>query len=175
MAARKKGSGMLVSTIVLGVVAAILVAIGYARGGGQHVQGMRIAWRLTWEIAPMILFAMVIAGMVQVLVPRELISRLVGGQSGFRGILIGTAAGALSPGGPYINIPLVGALLNAGASMGTTVAFLTAWSLISISRLPMEVGILGWKFAGVRLAVSFFFPPIAGVLAQALARGGRVP
>jgi uncharacterized membrane protein YraQ (UPF0718 family) len=173
MAARRKGSGMLASTIVLGIVAAVLVAIGYARGGGLPAQGLRIAWHLTWEIAPMIVFAMVIAGMVQVLVPRELISRLVGGQSGFRGIMIGTAAGALSPGGPYINIPLVGALLNAGASMGTTVAFLTAWSLISLSRLPMEVGILGWRFAGVRRAVSFFFPPIAGVLAQALARVGR--
>jgi uncharacterized membrane protein YraQ (UPF0718 family) len=164
---------MLISTIVLGALAVALTAIGYARGGGQHLQGLRIAGRLTWEIAPMILFAMVIAGMIQVLVPREIVSRLVGGQSGFRGILIGTVAGTLSPGGPYINIPLVGALLHAGAGIGTTVAFLTAWSLMSLSRLPMEIGILGWRFTAVRVASSFVFPPIIGLLAQVLARGGR--
>jgi len=173
MAARKGSSGMLASTIILGILAAILVAIGFARGGGQHVQGLKIALKLTWEIAPLILFAMVVAGMIQVLVPRELVSRWVGGESGLRGILIGTAAGALSPGGPYINIPLVAVLLKGGAGIGTTVAFLTAWSLISLSRLPMEIGILGWRFTAVRLATSFFFPPIAGLIALALTRGSQ--
>jgi uncharacterized membrane protein YraQ (UPF0718 family) len=173
MAARKGSSGMLASTIVLGIVAVILVAIGIARGGGQHVQGLKIALKLTWEIAPLILFAMVVAGMIQVLIPRELVARWVGGESGFRGILIGTVAGALSPGGPYINIPLVAVLLRGGAGIGTTVAFLTAWSLISLSRLPMEIGILGWRFTAVRMASSFFFPPIAGLIALALARSGR--
>jgi hypothetical protein len=30
----------------------------------------------------------------------------------------------------------------------------------------MEIGILGWKFTLVRLACTFFFPPIAGIIAQ---------
>ena len=52
------------------------------------------------------------------------------------------------------------------AGMGTMVAFLTGWSLWAVGRLPMEVGILGWKFTVVRLASTFFFPPIAGWIAQ---------
>jgi hypothetical protein len=51
------------------------------------------------------------------------------------------------------------------------VAFLTGWSLWAIARLPMEVGILGWKFTMVRLATTFFFPPVAGWLAHAFFRG----
>jgi hypothetical protein len=46
------------------------------------------------------------------------------------------------------------------------VAFLTAWSLVAVSRLPMEVGILGWKFTLIRILTTFFFPPVAGFLAQ---------
>jgi hypothetical protein len=46
------------------------------------------------------------------------------------------------------------------------VAFVTAWSLWAVGRLPMDIGILGWKFTVVRLACTFFFPPIAGLLAQ---------
>jgi len=56
--------------------------------------------------------------------------------------------------------------LRVGAGMGTMVALLTAWSLWAITRLPMEVGIMGWKFTLIRLACTFFFPPIAGLIAN---------
>ncbi|RME68897.1 MAG: permease, partial [Nitrospirae bacterium] len=113
-----------------------------------------------------LVFAFVVAAMVQVLIPREIISRWIGPESGFKGIIIGTLAGGLTPGGPYVSLPLVVGFLKAGASVGTTVAYLTGWSLIAIGRLPMEVGILGWKFTMIRLLSTFFFPPIAGLLAE---------
>jgi hypothetical protein len=37
----------------------------------------------------------------------------------------------------------------------------------------MEFGILGWKFTLIRLASSFFFPPIAGLIAQAIFTGAK--
>jgi len=110
-----------------------------------------------------------VAGMVQVLVPREILSEWVGAESGMRGILIGTVTGALAPGGPYVSLPVAAGLLQAGAGVGTMVAFLTGWSLWAVSRLPMEVGIMGWKFTLIRIASTFFFPPIAGLIAQMIA------
>lgn len=157
---------MLISTIVMGVLAIILVLIGYYRGGGQHITGTKSAFKMLAEVIPLLVFAFIVAGMVQVLIPRELLTKWVGAESGWRGILIGSVAGGLSPGGPYINLPIVAALLRSGASVGTTVAFLTGWSLWAIARLPMEVGILGWRFTLIRLASIFFFPPIAGWIAQ---------
>jgi len=106
--------------------------------------------------------------MVQVLLPKDLLSRWVGTESGLKGILVGTLAGGLTPGGPYVSLPVVAGLLKAGAGAGTMVAFLTSWSLWAVSRLPMEIGILGWKFTVLRLAATFFFPPIAGLLAMKL-------
>ena len=92
----------------------------------------------------------------------------MGAESGLRGILIGSIAGGLAPGGPYVSLPVVAGLLRAGAGVGTMVAFLSAWSLWAVARLPMEVGILGWKFTLIRLASTFFFPPVAGFIAQTL-------
>jgi len=66
---------------------------------------------------------------------------------------------------------LTSALIRSGASVGTMVAFLTGWSLWAVSRLPMEVGILGWKFTLIRIASTFFFPPIAGLIAKAFFTG----
>ena len=83
-------------------------------------------------------------------------------------------AGGLSPGGPYVSLPIVAGLLRTGAGVGTMVAFLTGWSLWAIARLPMEVGILGWKFTLVRLSTTFFFPPVAGWLAHFLFGGMKV-
>ncbi len=157
---------MLIPTIILGALAIVLVIIGYYKGQGQHVIGLKSAGQMTLETLPLLIFAFVVAGMVRVLLPPELLSRWVGAESGWRGILIGTIAGGFSPGGPYVSLPVVAGLLKAGASVGTLVAFLTAWSLWAISRLPMEIGILGWKFTLIRLATTFFFPPIAGYLAQ---------
>jgi hypothetical protein len=46
------------------------------------------------------------------------------------------------------------------------VAFLTGWSIWAIGRLPMEIGILGWKFTAIRIASTIIFPPIAGLIAH---------
>ena len=104
--------------------------------------------------------------MIQVLISAEMISKWVGAESGFRGILIGTAVGSLMPGGPYTCLPLAAGLLRVGAGIGTMVALITAWSLLAFVRLPLDVGIMGWKFTLIRLACVFFFPPIAGLIAN---------
>lgn len=157
---------MLIPTIIMGTLALILVLIGYYKGQDQHISGMKAAVAMTIEIIPLLVCAFLIAGMVQVLLPQDLLSRWVGIQSGMRGILIGTVAGGLTPGGPFVSLPIAAGLLRSGASVGTMIAFLTAWSLWAVARLPMEVGILGWKLTLIRVASTFFFPPIAGLVAQ---------
>jgi len=157
---------MLVPTIIMAALAIILFVVGRQRGGGCEVQGLRFAAGLLAQMLPLLVFALVVAGMIQVLVPRELLAKWIGTESGLRGILIGTVAGGFSPGGPYVNLPIVAGLMQSGASIGTLVAFLTSWPLWAVSRLPMEVGLLGWRFTAIRLATTFFFPPIAGLLAQ---------
>jgi len=158
----------------MGVLAIALLYIGYQRGGGEHILGLKSAGNLLLQIIPLLIFAFIMAGMIQILVPHEIISRWVGAESGFRGLLIGSGLGGIMPGGPYVSMPIVAGLLRTGASIGTMVALITAWSLLAFSRLPMEVGLLGWKFTMIRLACVFFFPPIAGLIANKLFSGIEV-
>ena len=157
---------MLIPTIVMAVLAVVLLYIGYQKGGGEHMLGLKSAVNTLLPIIPLLIFAFIVAGMIQVLVPVQMISKWIGAESGFRGILIGTVIGGIAPGGPFISLPIAAGLLRVGASVGTMVAFLTSWSLWALARLPMEVGIMGWKFTLIRLACTFFFPPIAGLLAN---------
>jgi uncharacterized membrane protein YraQ (UPF0718 family) len=111
--------------------------------------------------------------MVQILIPNELIATWVGEESRLRGIMIGTMAGGLSPGGPFVSLPIAAGLLRAGGGVGTMVAYLTGWSLWGVSQLPMKVAILGWRLTSIRLASTFFFPPIAGLIAYLSFSRGR--
>ncbi|MFC1980057.1 permease [Chloroflexota bacterium] len=157
---------MLIPTIILGAIAIILLFVGYQRGGGEHIIGLKSAGVLLIQVTPLLILAFIVAGMVQTLVSEEMISRWIGAESGLRGILIGTVLGALAPGGPFISLPIAAGFLRMGASIGTLVAFMTGWSLLGVNRIPMEIGILGWKFTLIRLVCTFFFPPIAGLIAN---------
>jgi uncharacterized membrane protein YraQ (UPF0718 family) len=162
---------ILVPTIVMAMLALVLVLVGYYRGEGQHITGLKAGANMTVIIIPLLVFAFIVAGMIQVIIPQEALSKWIGAESGLRGIILGTVAGAFAPGGPYVLMPLVAGLLKSGAGVGTMVAFLTGWSLWAFSRLPLEFGILGWKFTLIRLACTFFFPPIAGLIGQLLFGG----
>ncbi len=170
---KRSNSVMLIPTIIMGVLALILLFIGYHRGQAEHISGIKSALNMAVQILPLLILALIVAGMVQVLLPSELISKWIGAESGIRGIFIGTVAGALVPGGPYVSLPIAAGLLRSGAGVGTMVAFLTGWSLWAVSRLPMEVGILGWKFTLIRLVSTFFFPPIAGLIAHIFFAGAK--
>lgn len=164
----RKRIDMLIPTIVMGTVAVILLIIGIYKGQDQHISAMKYSGTLMLQIIPLLLFAFFVAGMIQELIPQKTISHWVGSESGLRGILIGTIAGGFTPGGPYVSLPIIAGLIKSGASIGTIVAFLTSWSLWAIARLPLEIGILGYRFTLIRIACTFFFPPIAGLLAQLL-------
>ena len=165
---------MLVPTVVMLLLAVILLLVGYYRGGGEHVAGTRAGLLMIVQILPLLLFAFIVAGMVQVLLPHDVISRWIGAESGLRGLLIGSIAGGLAPGGPYVSLPIAAGLLKSGAGVGTMVAFLTGWSLLAFGRLPMEVGILGWKFTAIRFASTLIFAPIAGLIAQLFFRNVKL-
>ena len=165
---------MLIPTIIMGVIAIVLIFLGYQKGGGEHILGLKSAGDLLLQIIPLLVFAFIIAGMIQVLIPQEIITKWVGVESGFRGILLGTAFGALTPGGPFVSMPIAAGLLRTGASIGTMIAFITGWSLLGITRMPMEIGLMGWKFTLIRLACVFFFPPLAGLIADRLFPGVNI-
>jgi len=164
---------MLVPTLIMGAAAVVLLVLAWQRGGGAHLRGLQMAGRSLVESLPIVVLSFIVAALAQTLLPQDVVARWVGSESGLRGLLIGTLAGALTPGAPYATFPIMAGLLTVGASVATMVAFMASWSLCSLSRLPLEVGLLGWRFTALRLASTFFFPPLAGYLAGLLGRLAR--
>jgi uncharacterized membrane protein YraQ (UPF0718 family) len=147
---------------------ALLIA-AYLRERSLPVAGLTAAGRLLWNNLLILLLGFVIAGLVQVLIPRDLVARWLGGQAGLKGVLIACAAGGLVPGPPYAVFPVVASLYQAGASLGAVVGFVSAWALWSVSRLPVEMALIEPKAALLRYGLTFVVPPLAGLAANVLA------
>jgi uncharacterized membrane protein YraQ (UPF0718 family) len=171
MSRKREGSKQMdATTLILGMIAVVLLGVAFWRGRGLPLAGLQAAGRTLWHNLPILLLGFVIAGLAQVLIPKELIARWLGTGAGIKGVLVGCVAGGLVPGSPYATLPLVAALYRSGASMGAVVGFVSAWSLWSVSRLPVEIALIDSKPALIRYVVTFVMPPIAGLVAEAIAR-----
>ena len=123
------------------------------------------------DILPKVLAACLIATFVTVLMPRELVVRWVGGQSGFLGLIIATLAGIIVPGGPITVFPIAAAFIAVGADVGATIAFVTSWTLLGYGRaLVWELPFFGPEFVIWRSLVALPLPLVAGLLARLIAR-----
>lgn len=148
---------------------ALLLAVACYYKGGQEVvrRGLADAWAMLVQVGPRLLAAFVMAGFIQVLLPKDLITRWVGGESGIRGLLVATAVGTITPGGPILAFPLLVTLYRLGAGYGPLVAYLTSWEILNLYRAVIwDIPFMGFEFTALRFAVSFFLPVLAGWTAQ---------
>ncbi len=159
-------------TFLLALVATGLFLYAYTRGGNLHWKGVRTGGRMLVGMFPLLLAAFVLAGFLEVLIPPELVRTWLGDDAGWRAILMGSFAGALIPGGPYVSFPIMASVFRAGASLGTAVSFITGWALWNTGILSFELALMGPRFTLVRVVVTSIFPPLAGFLAQLLVGGG---
>ncbi len=164
---------MLVPTLLMVLLAAGLLALAWQRGDGSHLAGLRAAAHMTLQLTPLLLAAFLVAGLLQSLLPADMVQRWLGESSGFKGILLASLVGGLTPGGPYVSLPVAMVLVRAGAGAGVIVAFLSGWSLWAFNRIPLEIGILGWRLTVIRLASVLVFPPIIGLVAHIFFKAAR--
>jgi len=136
--------------------------LGEALGGGM---------KLFLRFGLVLFVSFLVAGLAEALMPREWVQSSLGPDSGWKGLLIATAAGAITPAGPFVSMPLAAGMLRAGAGAAAVITFLSAWSLLAIHRLfAWEIPILGVGFAVSRWTLCLVLPPLVGLLARALLR-----
>lgn len=154
-----------VSTFILAGLAVVLGLLAYLKDPSLPYIGARNGLSFLGAILPRMIPALLVAGLVQVLVPQELVSRHFGRDSGVKAILFASFAGVLTPGGPMVSVPFMVALANSGVAMAPLVAYMTAWSLFGMQRIiSWEAPLMGWRFVFVRVVPSLAFPVVAGLL-----------
>lgn len=151
--------------ILLGVTVVLLVLALFRGGAPLALSGVQSGAALLMAVLPQLLIGFALAGLAMVLLPSEILGRYVGPESGLGGLAIATVAGMATPGGPFVQFPLVAALAKGGAGVGPMAAFITAWSLISWNRIVVyELPLLGTSFTLARWTVSLLVPIAVGAM-----------
>jgi uncharacterized membrane protein YraQ (UPF0718 family) len=155
------------STFVLAGLALLFALVAYWKDPGLPWIGARTGLSMLWFVVPRLVPALILAGMLQVLIPQETVVRYFGRESGLSAILLASAAGILTPGGPMVSVPLLVVLANSGMALGPMVAYMTSWSLFGMQRIiAWEAPLMGWRFVALRVLPSLAFPVIAGYLVK---------
>jgi uncharacterized membrane protein YraQ (UPF0718 family) len=159
------------------LIAIVVGAAGYVfwRDGLEHF--LEVVWSdagLFARMLPNVLAGCLIAALVTVLLPRDTISRWVGKDSGFRGILISAGVGIIVPGGPFTIYPIAAAFLGIGADAAAVVTLITSWTTIGMSRaLVWEMPFLGFDFVLWRWLAALPLAILAGLAVRVIERHWR--
>jgi len=157
--------------ILLLLVIGAMIAVYVRDGAGKFLEVLAGDAILFVTMLPNLLAGCLVGAFIALLLPREVVNRWVGSESGFTGILIATLAGAILPGGPFTIYPIAGTLALMGADAGAIVALIVSWCLIGYARaLVWELPFFGVDFVGWRILLALPLPFIAGFIARPLAR-----
>lgn len=172
MSARRRSGPFDWSTGLIGLLVFGAGATVYVRDGSARF--LEILWSdiaIFGDTLVKVLAGCLIGAFATLMLPREMVARWVGAESGMTGLLIATLAGAILPGGPFTIYPIAGAFVVMGADAGAIVAFITGWSLLGYSRaLVWELPFFGPQFVGWRVLLALPLPIVAGLLARPIAR-----
>lgn len=159
-----------VTLLVLIALVVLAVAAALWQGGWQLTfLGFMRAGELINMVWLRLLLGFTLGGLIQVLIPRDLIAKWLGPSSGLKGILIGSYTGIIVSGGPYIMLPIAASIYRAGAGVGPVLAFLTGAGLLGIQGLIVwQIPFLGVGIPLARYIVCFFIPPLVGLASRAV-------
>lgn len=143
-------------------VGALLLAIQQ----GKLVLGLKSTLQSSLGILPVLILALFLMGFLEVLVPAGWVERWLSDAAGFRGLGLAWIAGALTPGGGVIGMPIAAGMLTSGASPAVVVTYLTSMALLNLLRLPMEVGFYGIRLMTLRVLCCLLVPFVAGAVAR---------
>ncbi|MFY9174812.1 MAG: hypothetical protein WAO24_05635 [Peptococcia bacterium] len=152
------------TTIVLSVIAIILFIIN-SKKTGKQIEGIKLGLIQFAKTALVIIGAFILAGFIEVLIPREFVQEWLSKEAGLKGIVLGTIGGSLFAAGPYALFPIVASVMVSGAGLGTIVSLITGWTLLSLNRMPYETAFIGPRFFIKKYIYSIPFCLLAGLIA----------
>lgn len=121
----------------------------------------------TAKLFPRMVCALIAAGFVAELLPKETISQYLGADAGVLALLVAALTGLFIPAGPVIAFAVAAVFAKAGASTPALITFITSWSIYASHRiLIFELPLLGPSFLRLRAISALAVPFLAGLIAM---------
>jgi len=146
-------------------VTILLTIISFYNDRKKTRIALKKAWKAFGNILPEFLGIIILVGIVLAFLNPEVVSKIIGKQSGWPGVLVSAIFGAITlvilaivlgsaAAGPlYGAFPVAAVLMKKGAKFSNIMVFIGAWSTTKIPMFLFEISALGAKFAVTRMLV----------------------
>ena len=151
--------------VILPLLAVACYAVVAFKNPSLASKSLKIGGMGLLKAMPILVAGFAIAGLIQAIEIREFVTQWLGSQTGFKGMLVATALGVVTPGPVFFVLPVAGGLLKAGAGPGLVVAYIIAWDGCSIRRVVMDLAMIDWKIVLLKFVLSLLFAVVAGLAA----------
>lgn len=151
-------------TKALYVISILALSVSILKSKGKTILALKKAWKSFENILPQFLSILIIIGLLLAVLTPEQISKLIGRESGWYGVLIAAVIGSITLVPGFIAFPLAAALLKSGAGYMQIAAFISALMMVGIITIPVEMEYFGEKAAAVRNIAAFLFSLIIALV-----------
>lgn len=144
-------------TIILYLLAFVLLILSFLKDRKKTKMALKKAWKAFENILPQFLSILIIIGIMLAILTPEIISKLIGQQSGWLGMLIAGIVGSITLIPGFVAFPLAAALLKSGAWFMQIAVFISALMMVGIVTMPLEIKYFGRKATILRNSLAFIF------------------
>ena len=144
-------------TIIFWVIAIVLFVVSLVKSKEKTFAAMKKSKRMMGGMLGEIVAIIFLIGLVLTFIPPETIKTVLGSSNTIVSTFISAAVGSITLIPAFVAFPLVGSLVDAGASIVPAVAFLTTLTMVGVVTFPLEKKEFGTKFAVTRNVFSFAF------------------
>lgn len=137
------------------LIAIVLLIVSFVKNKEKTKKALLKAWNSLKNLLPMLLGVIVLIGLMLSIVDTQLISKIIGGESGFYGVMLASLVGSITLIPGFIAFPTAALLLNGGAGYIQIAAFVQTLMMVGIVTLPMEIKYFNKKVAILRNILSF--------------------
>ena len=144
-------------TLIFLIVAVILTTISLVKNKNKTFAAMKKSKKMMGNMLSQIVAIIFIIGLLLTFIPPDAIKKVMGSSNTFLSTIVGAVIGGITLIPAFVAFPLVGSLVDAGASIVPAVAFLTTLTMVGVVTFPLERKEFGNKFALTRNVFSFVF------------------
>lgn len=150
-------------TIILYVLAIGLLFLSFLKDRNKTKMALKKAWKSFENILPQFLSILIIIGIMLAVLSAETISKLIGQQSGWFGMVIASFIGSITLIPGFVAFPLASALLKSGAGFMQIAVFISTLMMVGIVTIPVEIKYFGKKATILRNVSAFIFSYIVAI------------
>lgn len=142
-------------TIGFWIIGGILFAISLIKNKEKSKEAMKKSKGMMQNMIGDMIGIIFMIGLILTIIPPETIKKVLGSGNTVLSSLVAAVVGSITLIPAFVAFPLVGSLVDAGASIVPGVAFLTTLTMVGVVTFPLEKKEFGTKFALTRNLFSF--------------------